>query len=182
MPFRTTRAVPHRAHILTTGLAAFGCALTLTACGGSGARTTASGTAAASATPALAYVRCLRAHGVPSFPDPAPGGRLPNIPNDIDTTAPAFRSAQRACANLAPGAGGPRAGTQSWMPRLLSVARCIRGHGLQSFPDPTTSPPPPPPPGSDHGNVIGGPGAYLALPPPSPALSRAEAACGFRIP
>jgi hypothetical protein len=159
-----------------------GCALTLAACGRSGAPTTASGTAAAGATPALAYVRCLRSHGVPNFPDPAAGGRLPNIPNDIDTAAPAFRSAQNACANLAPGAGGSRAGTPSWMPRLLAVADCMRRHGLQNFPDPMTSPPPAPAPESDHGNVIGGPGAYLALPPPSPALSRAEAACGFRIP
>jgi hypothetical protein len=170
--------VPNRALIFTTALLVLGGAATLTACGGS----STSGTAAASNSAALAYTRCLRSHGVPNFPDPAPGGRLPNIPNDIDTAAPGFRSAQQACAALEPGTKGSPAGSQSWMPHLLAIANCIRRHGLQSFPDPTTSPPPPPPPGSEHGNAIGGPGAYLAFPRPSPALSRAEAACGFRIP
>ena len=170
-PYNPT--VPYRARGITTALMA----LALTACAGS----VAPKDVAPPQTQALAYVLCLRSHGVAHFPDPAPDGRLPNIPNDIDTAAPAFRSAQQACANLEPGAHGSSVRPQTWMPRLLALAECIRRHGLHSFPDPTTSPPPPPP-GNDHGNAMGGPGAYLAFPPPSPALSRAKAACGFRIP
>jgi hypothetical protein len=133
---------------------------------------------------ALTYVRCMRAQGVPDFPDPSPGGRLPNIPSSIDTVAPAFQSAQKACAGLMPGGGGSGSPADTGTERLgfLAVARCMRAHGFPNFPDPTTTPPPPPPPGADAGNVIGGPGAYLHLPPQSPALTRAVAACGFRIP
>jgi hypothetical protein len=138
------------------------------------------GTNGATADQALQYVRCLRSHGVPTFPDPSPGGRLPNIPSDIDTTAPAFRSAQDACARLMPGGSGP--GTIAETGTLLAVARCMRNHGLPDFRDPTTSPPPPPPPGSHAGTAVGGPGGYLAFPPSSPALTRAMVACGFRLP
>jgi hypothetical protein len=73
-----------------------------------------------------------------------------------------------------------RAGGEQPYNPMLAVGNCIRRHGPENFPDPTTSSPPPL--RSAHGNAIGGPGAYLALPPPSQALSRAEAACGFRIP
>ena len=133
---------------------------------------------------ALTYVRCMRAQGVPDFPDPSPGGRLPNIPSSIDTAAPAFRSAQNTCARLMPGASasGSPAETEADRLGLLAVARCMREHGFPNFPDPTTTPPPSPPPGAHAGNVIGGPGAYLHFPPQSPALTHAAAACGFEIP
>ena len=153
-----------------------GSALAIAACGA--APNTATPTAAADQ--ALEYVRCLRSHGVPNFPDPSPGGRLPNIPSDIDTSAPAFRSAEAACARLIP--GGSATQNESDKASLLALARCMRAHGVPNFPDPTTSPPPAPPAGSRTGNAIGGPGAYLAFPAPSPALTRAQRACGFRLP
>lgn len=128
---------------------------------------------------ALTFVRCMRAQGVPNFPDLSPGGRLPNIPSSIDAAAPAFRSAQKACAGLMPGGSVSDSSPETESLQLLAVARCMREHGLPSFPDPTTTPPPSPPPGAGTGNAIGGPGAYLQLPPPSPALTHAAAACGF---
>ena len=94
---------------------------------------------------------------------------------------PRSRAAQRVCARLAPGASASGSSLEADRPRLLAVARCMREHGLPNFPDPTTTPPPSPPPGARTGNVIGGPGAYLHLPPPSPALTHACAACGFGI-
>ena len=130
---------------------------------------------------ALTFVRCMRAQGVPNFPDPSPGGRLPDIPSSIDTAAPAFRSAQKACAGLMPGGSVSDSSPETESLQLLAVARCMREHGLPSFPDPTTTPPPSPPPGARTGNAMGGPGAYLQLPPPSPALTHAAAACGFGI-
>lgn len=152
-----------------------GCALPASACGSAGPAITATTQGRA----ALEYVLCLRSHGVPGFPDPDPDGRLPNIPSDIDTTAPAFQSAQSGCARLMPGGTGARVSSTSARLGLLAVAECMRKHGLANFPDPTVSPPPAPPAGSRTGNVMGGPGGYLALPPSSPALSRAAAACGF---
>jgi hypothetical protein len=165
---------------LTPSLAGIGIPLVLTGCGSAGNTRTAT-TTASSASPALEYVKCLRAHGVPSFPDPGPGGRLASIPSDIDTAAPAFRFAQGACANLVPGgtAGPSSKGSRQ---ALLADAECMRRHGLANFPDPTPTPPPPPPPGERTGNAVGGSGAYLVLPPTSPAVSRAEAACGLRLP
>jgi hypothetical protein len=161
-------------------LVAIGTTLAVAACGSTSNQDTSSATA----DQALEYVRCLRSHGVPNFPDPSPGGRLPNVPQSINTAAPAFRSAQDACAKLMPGASGPAAASdnESRASGLLAVARCIRSHGFPNFPDPTTAPPPPPPPGARSGTAIGGPGAYLAFPPSSPALARATAACGFRFP
>jgi len=165
-----TRGTNVRLSVLTA------CTVAIAACG-STANTPIN---SATADQALEYVQCLRSHGVPNFPDPSPGGRLPNVPSDIDTAAPAFRSAQNACARLMPGGGGRVTASQSGA--LLAVARCMRKHGLPSFSDPTTSPPPPPPSGSHPGTVIGGPGGYLAFPPSSPALTRAMAACGFQLP
>ena len=70
-------------------------------------------------------------------------------------------------------------GAQSRRDQFLAVARCMRSHGVSTFPDPTHSPPPP-----SSGNAIGGNGWYLALGTAperaSPAYRRAAAAC--RIP
>ena len=51
---------------------------------------------------ALAFARCMRAHGVPNFPDPTFSGGGPAGPQaGINPQSPAFRSAARVC-----GAGG----------------------------------------------------------------------------
>ena len=50
----------------------------------------------------LAFARCMRAHGVPNFPDPSSSAGGPSgPPAGIDPQSPAFRSAARVC-----GAGG----------------------------------------------------------------------------
>lgn len=126
--------------------------------------------------PALAYAQCMRAHGVPNFPDPSARGGLV-VPNDIDPQAPAFLSAQRVCDAL-PQAGPAQSGSsESRKLQLLAVARCMRSHGVAGFTDPTNAPPPP-----SRGNAIGGNGWYLSLGTAaerqSPAYRRAEAACG----
>ncbi len=47
---------------------------------------------------ALAFARCMRAHGVANFPDPTFSGSAPaGLPGGIDTQSPAFRSAARTC-------------------------------------------------------------------------------------
>ncbi len=51
---------------------------------------------------ALAFARCMRAHGVPNFPDPTfSGGGSAGTPAGINPQSPMFRSAARVC-----GAGG----------------------------------------------------------------------------
>jgi hypothetical protein len=66
-------------------------------------------TSAKDRTAALTLSRCMRAHGVPQFPDPAlsPPSNAPRvlvlrgmvfaIPSSVDPKSPAFRQAARAC-------------------------------------------------------------------------------------
>jgi hypothetical protein len=54
---------------------------------------------------ALTYAACIRSHGVPNYPDPklhAGGG----IEMGEATNSPQFKTAQKACGHLLPGAGG----------------------------------------------------------------------------
>jgi hypothetical protein len=44
----------------------------------------------------LREAKCMRAHGVPNFPDPLPGGGY-DYPGSIDPNSPAFQRASSAC-------------------------------------------------------------------------------------
>lgn len=44
----------------------------------------------------LRNAECMRAHGVPDYPDPLPGGGF-RIPSTINTQSPAFIAASKAC-------------------------------------------------------------------------------------
>lgn len=158
------------------GLAAVICAVVVTGCGSSGQ----AGGADPGGGPLLAYAQCMRGHGVPDFPDPSPAGGLV-IPDSIDAQAPAFLSAQGACARLAQPDPGRGASPESRGLQLVALSRCMRSHGVPTFADPTSSPPPP-----NGGNAIGGNGTYLALGPPretrSPAYRRAASACRLSFP
>jgi hypothetical protein len=151
--------------------AALICAAVVVACGSSNTPQ-----ADASGGPLLRLAECMRAHGVSNFPDPRSTGGL-IIPNDINPSAPAFKSAQGACAKLAQPPGGQGTSSESRKLQLLAIARCMRSHGVPNFADPTTSPPPP-----SSGNAVGGDGWYLGLGTAqerqAPSYKRAAAACG----
>jgi hypothetical protein len=52
----------------------------------------------------LAFARCMRAHGMPNFPDPtSSSGAQAGPPSGIDPQSPAFRAAARVCGG---GGGG----------------------------------------------------------------------------
>ena len=125
----------------------------------------------------MALARCMRSHGVPNFPDPQSGHGLV-IPNSINVQAPAFVSAQRDCNRAIIVAGAGSVPSESRKLSELRLARCIRRHGLPSFPDPTSNPSP-----AGGENAIGGGGAFLVVPnPPTPAFKHAASACGFHLP
>jgi hypothetical protein len=115
-----------------------------TAAGSSGG----SGSSASPDSQAVAYSACMRAHGVPSFPDPkvSTNGNEVKVAIGVNpsiTGNPQFKSAQQACNKLLPG-GGPGEGpthqiTPQEQSRYLSAAACIRSHGIPNFPDPTFS-------------------------------------------
>ena len=108
-------------------------------CGGGGRSP-----ATAAGTPqnrVVAFIHCMRSHGVPNFPDANSSGVFPKEgPPQLGVSVSDFRAAGAACAYLSPKRpGSPEETAQQTHTRLadaLSFARCMRGHGVTSFPDP----------------------------------------------
>jgi len=114
--------------------------LLATACGGgsspgapaAGGSSTAGGSTRAQA--ALSYAGCMRAHGVPDFPDPDAEGNfnLPSGPDSSQETA-----ANQVCNHLLDtGTQLNAAQTQHALGQLVKYAQCMRAHGVPNFPDP----------------------------------------------
>lgn len=88
----------------------------------------------------LKFSQCMRAHGLPTFPDPGAGGdggigiRLDGI--GLNPDSPTFQRAQQACHALLPG-GGPGGAATTFDPTKIGAwAQCMRQHGLPNLPDP----------------------------------------------
>ncbi len=95
-----------------------------------------SATSGPAGSPAVAFSHCMRAHGVPAYPDPAGQGGVPKItPQQAGVSDTVFRAAQRACASLLQPSQAQALRT---MTGLLDFARCMRAHGITGWPDPTT--------------------------------------------
>ena len=132
------------------------------ASGGDSAGRTTGTTAAAG----VKFAQCIRSHGAPNFPDPG-GSFPPGIKQ-----SPAFGSAMQACLRLQPPATSTgKRFTESQRVAALAQVRCIRDHGMPSFPDPTFP--------STGGELFP---AIPGFDPDSPAFKRAAAACGLRGP
>jgi hypothetical protein len=134
---------------------------------------------------AVAYAKCMRASGVPSFPDPnSSGGFLFHARAGL-INSPLFKAAQAKCHKLLPeGPGsGPPPSPQT-LARFLNIARCMRRHGVPDFPDPRTTAPPKPL-GSGIAELSDIEGVILLFPTTidqqSPAFTRASAACAFPL-
>jgi hypothetical protein len=113
-------------------------ALLVAGCGGGGSSTTATTTTAQ--TGALAFARCMRAHGFPGWPDPTTtGGFDKSKLRQLGYSKTRVMAAeQSACGRFLP-AGTPDETAQQQRTRLadgLSFARCMRSHGVRQFPDP----------------------------------------------
>jgi hypothetical protein len=109
-----------------------------------GVASTGAGTARASASAsgthgsALAYSRCMRAHGVKDFPDPNGDGELElnaGPGSDIDPNNPTYKTADAACKSLLPPQQAPPAGLKE---ANLKYSKCMRSHGVSDFPDPSS--------------------------------------------
>jgi hypothetical protein len=160
---------------LLSGVLVAGCGTSSTSPTGSGSTSAATSEVASG----LAFSRCIRAHGVPSFPDPKVSGQAVRMGSARTIESPAFQSAAHSCQRLLPkGAPGPEPPSGQAQARMLAVSACMRKHGISGFPDPTASPP------SNPGNsaIVGNGGYYLTIPKSiasSPAFERAAAACNF---
>jgi hypothetical protein len=92
---------------------------------------------------AFAFAHCMRDHGVSGFPSPvvtSTGSQTTlkqMVPGNL-VSSPAFKSAQKACASLAPGPQNGSSSTSHGPGKqvLLAFAQCLRAHGISGFPDP----------------------------------------------
>ncbi len=167
---------PFRPARLLVAAAALAVGATVASCGsssptGSG-RSIASGSSAIGST--LGFSKCMRANGVPNFPDLSNDGmRIEGSGqtisvNGVSVNAPAFTAARQKCRQYMPHSDASPAQTAQQRRRGLEFARCMRSHGVPNFPDP---------------EVITGAGgnqeAYLpGVNVQSPAFQAAAKACG----
>lgn len=138
----------------------------------------------------LKYAECMRANGVPNFPDPSASGGFA-LSGGIDRSSPGFKAAQAKCQKLLPSGGGLAPGSNThpsaqWLAHMVKVAECMRRHGISDFPDPRTSVPSNPFPAGSRGGVISNiEGVILVFPATidtqSPLFTRAATACGFPL-
>jgi len=141
--------------IATACLALLALAL-LAACSGSPSATDPGGTPSAggeaASLSAVAYSHCMRSHGVPDFPDPASGGRIPKTSAQaLGVSNSRFQAAQSACQQLLPSATSfqqqsqqclqtgdcPQSLVQQMLTADRRFAGCMRSHGVPNWPDPT---------------------------------------------
>jgi hypothetical protein len=128
-----------------------------------------------------AFSVCMRSHGVTNFPDPSAGGGI-QLSDSINPFSPSFKTAHATCRHLMPG-GGPPSGPPSAhdIAQAAAMSECMRKHGVNGFPDPTTTQPANPQNYSileDRGGVILG--VPKTIDPTSPVFQQASKACGFR--
>jgi hypothetical protein len=144
--------------------AAAAVSLLIVGCGG--------GSSPTAAVPAqnglVAYSRCIRSHGVPSFPDPTSSEGIPK--DKIPVGNPRLPAASNDCEHLMPAGGlGPEATAQSTPTRFaaaLAFARCMHDRGFPNFPDPTA-----------HGQLTPQMVTAAGIDLHQPALLRAGLAC-----
>jgi hypothetical protein len=143
----------------------------------SGGQSSALTIAGGSRQSALKYSACMRASGVPSFPDPNGQGVIQFGSSDgIDPRSAAFQKAQQKCAKYQGGLGGhaPTPAQQAKaQAAALAFSQCMRNHGEPDFPDPQFR----------SGGISikisapGSPGGSSSLDPNSPIFQRAQKAC-----
>jgi hypothetical protein len=171
------RTQPFRPARLLTAAAALAAATTIAACGSSSSPSSSapagSGSRATSST--LAFSKCMRANGVPNFPDLSGNGmRITSSGqtisvNGVSLNAPAYQAARAKCQSDLPRSAPASAAQQARQTAsALNFARCMRSHGVPTFPDPKVI--------SSHGSNQQ---VYLpGINPQSPAFQAAAKACG----
>jgi hypothetical protein len=183
-PFRHTR--------LLTVAAALAAATIIAACGSStptgtsSLRTASSRPSASSSSSSsgshvtsstLPFSKCMRANGVPNFPDLSNNGiRIEGnsgqtiTVNGVSVNAPAYAAARQKCEKYMPHTSGTPTPAQSAQEhqQALQFARCMRSNGVPNFPDPKVI-------SSSGGNQT----VYLpGINPYAPAFQTAAKKCG----
>jgi hypothetical protein len=146
--------MPRVATLMVLALLLAGCGHHTSSSAGSSGPSKAPGTPGSGS--AVAYSACIRAHGVPDYPDPDSSGELPKTDAEqLGVSASQYRAAQQACQHLLPKGGSlrqregtcmenndcPPALVQQMMTADQKLAECMRSHGVPNFPDPTNGGP-----------------------------------------
>jgi hypothetical protein len=148
------RAWPPIARTAAAIITAAALALLAAACSSGSPSATGSSNDSASSPSAVSYSVCIRAHGVPNYPDPNSSGTLPKPDAQaFGVSSSGLNAAQRACQRLLPATGGsltasslqqcylsdvcPQALVQQAVSEGLKFSRCMRSHGVPRWPDPT---------------------------------------------
>jgi hypothetical protein len=141
------------------------------------ATTTAKSTSKSTTKPsALAFAKCMRAHGVPDFPDPRGSGLIPTTSSrgialapsggfTANPDSPAYETASNDCRSLAVATPVSQTQSNQITAAQLKFAICMRAHGVPNYPDPTNT------------GEIGNNGAISGVNPNSPAFQIAEKTC-----
>ncbi len=113
----------------------------------------------------VAFAKCMRANGIPKFPDPDKDGGI-SISSDmgVDPNSTTFKNAQKTCQKYMP---PPSAAEQAQAYQDgLKYAKCMRDHGVSAFPDP-----------DKNGGIKIEAGKGSGLDPDSPTFQQAQKAC-----
>ena len=87
---------------------------------------------------AVKFAECIRAHGVPHFPDANAKGEFVF---GIDVSPPVWNKAVDACKALQPPGTLSAKRTPKQQTAALEFAQCMRGNGVKDFPDPANGQP-----------------------------------------
>jgi hypothetical protein len=87
---------------------------------------------------AVKFAECMRANGVPHFPDPDPKG---DYNFGVDVTPKVWLKAVDACKALKPPGALSAKRTPKEQSASLRFAQCVRDHGVKDFPDPVNGEP-----------------------------------------
>jgi hypothetical protein len=87
---------------------------------------------------AVKFADCMRANGVPHFPDPDPNG---DFNFGVDVTREVWLKAVDACKALKPPGALSSRRTPEQQSAGLRFAQCVRDHGVKDFPDPVNGEP-----------------------------------------
>jgi hypothetical protein len=99
-----------------------------------------SSTSTSAISAGLQFAVCVRAHGVPNYPDPGSNGQEPSDAKQIALSSPRFTAASQACESTLPNGGQQtQAATALDQTNASAFAKCMRGHGQPNWPDATTN-------------------------------------------
>lgn len=146
IPRRAAPAARTAAAIIATAALA----LLAVACSGSPSSTGSGGSSnageSADSRIGVSYANCMRSNGVPKYPDPGNSNELANgLPKvslqQLQVSSSQYQAAQSACAHLLPNSGQmTQTQSQQDLNAMRRYARCMRSHGVPTWPDPTYDP------------------------------------------